>query len=762
MATELGQAYVQIMPSAKGISGSIKKQLDPESASAGKSAGGKIATAIKGVITVAAIGKFIGKSLTEGAKLEQSLGGVETLFKGHADKVKKNASEAYRTAGVSANDYMENVTSFSASLLQSMGGNTEKAADKAHMAMVDMSDNANKFGTDMRDIQNAYQGFAKENYTMLDNLKLGYGGTKSEMERLLADATKLTGVKYDINNLADVYDAIHVVQDELGVTGTTAIESAETFSGSLASMKAAFSNFLGNLSLGEDVAPSLQALAQTVATFLFGNFLPMVVNILKALPGAIVTFIQEFIPYLIEAGVNLVNSLSAGLTTGLPALLTNMQAIATNAMNTITEKLPEFLTKGVEIITNIVNGILQAIPQIITIAGNIITTFVGFIMTNFPKILATGKDLLLSLIDGIIENYPAIVDSAIGALNNFLTTVKKKLPEVLASGKETLLSLVDGIIENLPSLIESAITAISGFIDTLVKNLPSIIKTGIEFIVSLLGGILERMPDLIIMAGTLIAKFVAMLISKLPDILKAGVEILGSIVKGITQHQINLFKMGTELMVKLIAKIAEKFTQFKEKGKEIVANIITGITGKLSAAKNAMGKVIKGVMDKVTEWKNKFKQAGANITGSIAEGITGAISKVKDAINGVVSKIRNYLPFSPAKEGPLKDLNRLNFGGTIGDSIRGATRPVTKAMGSLAEDALNSFNIGNPLSGAISGLSSPVQRDLSSPTQRDLSYAAAAEVVVQNMYVRNDSDITKVAQELDRLRKSTARGKGIR
>src|SRR5699024_11010918 len=212
------------------------------------------------------------------------------------DKVRKYASESYKTVGVSANEYMQNVTSFSASLLQSMGGDTEKAAERANMAMVDMGDNANKMGTDMRDIQNAYQGFAKQNYTMLDNLKLGYGGTKSEMERLLADATKLSGVKYDINNLSDVYEAIHVVQEELGVTGTTALEAEETLSGSLNAMQSAFKDVLGNLAIGEDIKPSLYALADTVSTFLFGNLFPMIGRILATLPGAVFTFIQAAAP----------------------------------------------------------------------------------------------------------------------------------------------------------------------------------------------------------------------------------------------------------------------------------------------------------------------------------------------------------------------------------------------------------------------------------------------------------------------------------
>lgn len=268
MATELGKAYVQIMPSAKGISKEITKTLGPESTKAGQVAGTNIVSSIKKVIAAAGIGKALVDTIKQGGALEQSIGGIETLFKDHADTVRKYANEAYKTVGVSANEYMENVTSFSASLLQSLGGDTKEAARIAHMAMVDMGDNANKMGTAMRDIQNAYQGFAKQNYTMLDNLKLGYGGTKAEMERLLRDAQKITGIKYDINNLADVYEAIHVIQQELGITGTTALEAEETIVGSFNAMKSAFTNVLGALAIGENLGGALKALASTVSIFL--------------------------------------------------------------------------------------------------------------------------------------------------------------------------------------------------------------------------------------------------------------------------------------------------------------------------------------------------------------------------------------------------------------------------------------------------------------------------------------------------------------
>lgn len=243
---DLAKAYVQIVPSARGMKEGLTSIVNGEMPSGGKSAGGifgsNLVGKIKSVITVAAIGKALSSSITAGAELEQSLGGIETLFKDSAATVIADAEQAYKTAGMSANGYMEQVTSFAASLLQSLGGDTAKAAEVSDMALTDMSDNANKFGTDMQRITDAYQGFAKQNYTMLDNLKLGYGGTKAEMQRLLKDAEALTGVKYDISNLSDVYNAIHVIQDELGVTGTTALEASETISGSFNSMKASFTN----------------------------------------------------------------------------------------------------------------------------------------------------------------------------------------------------------------------------------------------------------------------------------------------------------------------------------------------------------------------------------------------------------------------------------------------------------------------------------------------------------------------------------------
>ena len=271
MSTELGQAYVQITPSAQGIKRAVESILGKEIPEGAEKPAKSLAGKIKGALAAAGIGVAVTKSLMEGSKLEQSIGGIETLYGKAAETVKKNAENAWKTAGLSANDYMEQSTTFAASLLQSLGGDTKKAANYADMAIKDMSDNANKFGTDIESIQNAYQGFSKQNYTMLDNLKLGYGGTKTEMQRLLKDAGKLSGKKYDIGNLSDVYDAIHVVQKELGVTGTTSKEAASTFSGSLSSMKSAATNLLGNIMLGQNIGSSVSGLIESTQTLFIGS-----------------------------------------------------------------------------------------------------------------------------------------------------------------------------------------------------------------------------------------------------------------------------------------------------------------------------------------------------------------------------------------------------------------------------------------------------------------------------------------------------------
>ena len=427
MGTELAKAYVQIIPSAQGIKGSLQNALDPEAKATGESSGGLLGSSlvgkIKTIIKMAGIGKVVKDTLMEGADLQQSMGGIETMFKDSYGKVKQYADEAYKTVGVSVNGYMEQVTSFSASLLQSLGGDTDKAADIANMAMVDMGDNANKFGTDMQSIQYAYQGFAKQNYTMLDNLKLGYGGTTEEMQRLLADAEKLTGVHYDISNLSDVYEAIHVVQEELGVTGTTALEASTTFTGSLGAMKASVSNLLGNIALGQDIMPTLQALGVTVQTFLFDNLFPMIGNILASLPTLLVG--------LGQVGIDMV----------------------TTILNSIYTQFPNVLTKGSELLMQFVNGIIQNLPRVISAALKAVTTFVQYVISQLPTVLQKGGEIILNLVRGIIQNLPNIVSAALQGVQRFIQTIGSNLPNILQQGIAIIGELASGLIKAIPDLV---------------------------------------------------------------------------------------------------------------------------------------------------------------------------------------------------------------------------------------------------------------------------------------------------------------------
>lgn len=470
MATELAKAYVQIIPSAVGIQGRIQKEIEPEADSAGSSFGGKMVGMIKKVIAAAAIGKALSASISEGAALEQSLGGIETLFKDSADKVKANAAKAYQTAGMSENDYMELTTSFSASLLSSLAGDTSKAADVADMAMVDMSDNANKMGTNMEDIKNAYQGFAKQNYTMLDNLKLGYGGTKSEMERLLADAQKISGVEYNIDNLSDVYSAIHVIQGQLDITGTTAKEAATTISGSFNQMKAAAKNVMGEIALGMDVGPALNELANTIITFAVGNLLPAVWNVISALPSAIVTFVTALGPQLFAAVSGLIPQIASGITTGIPTLYQSAMQLMDQFNIGIQEKLPILLQKGVDFITNIVNGILQNLPQVITMAGNVITYFANTIISMLPTILSAGARLLLRLVNGIINNLPQIAQAAATAIVRFVASIGQNLPQILQSGITIIGKLAAGLIRAIPNLVGQIPAIISAIVNAFTSQ----------------------------------------------------------------------------------------------------------------------------------------------------------------------------------------------------------------------------------------------------------------------------------------------------
>lgn len=512
---ELAKAYVQIVPSAEGIQGSISHIMGGEASSAGESAGTLLGTKLVGtlkkVITAAGIGKVISDSLNLGGALQQSIGGIETLFgaggrsiEEYAKSVGKsvdavkdeyaslmqsqqtvfnNAAQAYRTVGLSANEYMEQTTSFAASLLSSVSKDTNAAAQLANMAMVDMADNANKMGTDMASIQNAYQGFAKQNYTMLDNLKLGYGGTQAEMQRLLTDAEKLSGVHYELGNLADMYSAIHVIQTDLDITGTTAKEAATTLTGSFAAMKAAAQNVLGDWSTGADLTAPMQALADTARTFLQGNLLPMIGNVLAGIPQ----LVYGLVPEVLQTGTELVSSLAAGFAQGIPAFLSTALPQLLSFTEELRANAGQFMDAGLNCITQLLNGLIAGLPQLIAYVPDIIINIAGIINDNMPKILAQGVSIIVQLIAGIIQAVPALLANWKKILQAVLSVISAI--NWLNIGKNILTSVANGV----KSMGSSMLTAFKGgFSSALswIKSLPSqAVKWGKNLIQSFIKGL---------------------------------------------------------------------------------------------------------------------------------------------------------------------------------------------------------------------------------------------------------------------------------
>lgn len=495
---ELAKAYVQIVPSAEGIQGSISRIMGGEASSAGESAGTLLGTKLVGtlkkVIAAAGIGKMISDSLNLGGALQQSIGGIETLFgaggrsiEEYAKSVGKsvdavkdeyaslmqsqqtvfdNAAQAYRTVGLSANEYMEQTTSFAASLLSSVSKDTNAAAQLANMAMVDMADNANKMGTDMASIQNAYQGFAKQNYTMLDNLKLGYGGTQAEMQRLLTDAEKLSGVHYELGNLADMYSAIHIIQTDLDITGTTAKEAATTLTGSFAAMKAAAQNVLGDWSTGADLTAPMQALADTARTFLQGNLLPMIGNVLAGIPQ----LVYGLVPEVLQTGTELVSSLAAGFAQGIPAFLSTALPQLLSFTEELRANAGQFVDAGLNCITQLLNGLIAGLPQLIAYVPDIIINIAGIINDNMPKILAQGVSIIVQLIAGIIQAVPALLANWQKILQAILSVISAI--NWLNIGKNILTSVANGV----KSMGSSMLTAFKGgFSSALswIKSLPA-------------------------------------------------------------------------------------------------------------------------------------------------------------------------------------------------------------------------------------------------------------------------------------------------
>ena len=539
-SSTIGTGYIQIVPTTKGIQEKLGSEMNSAGSAGGKSFSSGFASVLGGLGKIAAsslaaggaaVGALVKQSVSAYGDFEQLVGGVETLFGAggaqniyqYADAVGKsvseikdeysalknaeldvlaNANNAYATAGMSANEYMETVTSFSAALISSLDGDTQKAASAADQAIIDMSDNANKMGTDIESIQNAYQGFAKQNYTMLDNLKLGYGGTKSEMERLLEDASKFSGVKYDISSLSDVYEAIHVVQENLGIAGTTAREAATTIQGSAGQMSAAWQNLITGM----------------------GNENANMTNLVDTFVSSVSTFIGNLMPVIETAlsGVaELITQLAPIIATELPALLTSV--------------LPELLTAGLQIIEALTQGILTALPTMMPAIIQLVMDIGNFIIQNLPMLIEAGVQIILQLATALTEALPTLIPAIVEVVLTIVEYLVNNLDMLIDAAIELMVALAEGLIAALPILIEKAPMIIAKYVEALMKVIPKVFVAGKELVIKLKDG-LEASKDILFNKAQVL---IATLKNKVSEKVKEFINIGKNIVDGIKQGLLN-------------------------------------------------------------------------------------------------------------------------------------------------------------------------------------------------------------------------------
>lgn len=611
---------------------------------------------------------LVKSAVTAYSDYEQLVGGVETLFKDSASEVQKYAANAYQTAGKSANEYMETVTGFSASLLQSLDGDTKAAAEKANVAITDMSDNVNKMGTSMESIQNAYQGFAKQNYTMLDNLKLGYGGTKEEMQRLLEDAEKLSGQKFDLSSYADIVDAIHVVQTEMGITGTTAKEAATTIHGSVNMTKAAWQNLVVGIAddtqdfdvlvnnfvdsvttAGENILPRVEIALKGVGTLveklapviaktvpnIVSTTLPSMIKAGTSMIRALLDGLLKAVPELIPCFKNIVNQLISVIVTNLPMILNAAVTIAGAIVSGLVEALPDILDAGIELIQSLAQGLTNGIPTILSTAITIVSQLASTLIQNVPQIVQTGIQLLLGLVNGILQAVPQLLQELPGIITQVVNNLLSCIPMIIECGIELLTSLVDALPQIIQSIVAVLPQIISSIIEALLSHIDEIIQSGIKLLVALI----DALPQII------------------DTICKALPQIIEAITGALLEHLDDMIYAGVDLFMALITNLAEIKNALASKMPEIIASIVRAIGECLGemweAGKRLMNKLWQGLKEVAPNIASWFKDFLHNLfiqdvnvqvdTSSLKSSATAKItnkstSARKHAKGGVVEK----------------------------------------------------------------------------------------------------------------------------
>ncbi|HEM2779447.1 phage tail protein [Streptococcus suis] len=772
MATDLGSAYVQIVPSAKGISGSISKLLGGEVDSAGRSAGSSLGaslvSALSGALAAAGIGKIIGSALSAGADLQQSFGGLDTIYDGAQDSAKRFAQEAYK-AGVSANTYAEQAVSMGASLKQSLGGDSTKAINMANKAIMDMTDNAAKMGTDIGVIQQTYQSLSRGNYAMLDNLKLGFGGTKSEMERLLKTAEGLPsamGRKFDISNYADVVEAIHLVQESMGIAGVAAAEAQNTYSGSLAAMKASWENTLAGLSLGENIAPQLKALASTTSNFLFGNFIPMVGNIFKGLPSAIGTFIAEASPLVAQQFQGLFSSLGMSvdfspITSKFQGILTAFQPVMIG-LQTAFGQLPGFFSSIGAAVGPVITTIMDGIARM---------DFSGFqsLISAILPALQAGFQTFMSIVSPAIDSVVQSFVSMWNAAQPLITILSGALMPVFQILGSFLGGVVKGALEGVGFAFDAlkvAIEFLTPVVDFLVQAL--------NFVQPVLSTIAEWIGVAIGMFGNLgtagegLSAFIKSAWTNIQSAIQTAGNIIGTVIDWI---KLAFSGAGNAVdVLKNVFSLAWMGIQDAIKvAKDIIDGVIKGVKSAFTSFQDvvsSVGKAVNGVIDTVVSTIKEVANidisgAGKAIMDGFLGGLKSAWEGVKSFVGGIADWIaKNKGPISydrvllkPAGLAIMQGLNtnlQVGFKDVMG-TVSGMAGAIAKPFEnqSLAYDMTSSASVdvrrnllsstgdlaGSDGGSSLSARLANIERFLSALVDKELAVYLDGEKLAQNSYM---------------------------
>lgn len=699
--------------SVEEIGNNAEKEIGKKSESASNKASNALSSiakkgakiAVAGITAVSgAIGVLAKESVEQYSQYEQLTGGVETLFKNSANIVENYAAGAFRSAGLSANEYMNTITGFSASLLQGLGGDTEKAARIGNQAVIDMSDNANKMGSNMQDIQNAYQGFAKQNYTMLDNLKLGYGGTKEEMQRLLQDAEKLTGRKFDLSNFSDIIEAIHAIQQNMDITGTTAKEAATTIEGSLNMTKAAWKNLLTSMANDNDdvFEESINDLVYSVGAF-SENVLPrveiaingigkMIDSLLPPIVEKLPDIVTSIVPQLLNAGVNLVLSLVNGIVTALPQLAEASSQLIVTIANRVGETLPQLITSLVQALSEFVNTLVSNVPMLIEAGGTllqgladglisgidillsnvstILENITGSLSSGLPMLLEIGMNLMLTLINGISEVIPQIGNIIPQIIDILVTFLSESLPQIAMQGVQIILELINGINQCLPELLQQLPTIIQSILIALINAMPTLINAGIQIITTLIGGLVQAIPQLISYIPQIVQTILSLLIVNLPLIISGGIQIITSLVTGLINALPQLISYIPTIVQTIVDIVSRNLPMILATGIEILIALINGLAQALPDLIGYLPSIVSAIWNAF--WNVDWLELGWNILIGIGKGIEDAVKDVVnmalDACGSILDSIQGFFDIhSPSRL--MRDLIGKNIMKGIGVGV---------------------------------------------------------------------------------------------